>query len=167
MLTTQSFPQFNTRTFSRSRYIEGVHVMSLWHIEYFGLRALEKGQMQEGHPDLPLYSWKQEIEFLYEKCPPWPRRKAAFIHRQGHVELATFIVKDEKWTTFIFKYRKLRPKEFYTRRPCYNNMYLLPLHIVALLFHSIFSLFNPLQNCIGFIIFLSLHFLMRAPESGK
>lgn len=48
--------------------------MSLWHIAYFELKALEKRQVQ-GHSDSPFSSWKQEIKLPCDRYPPCTRRK--------------------------------------------------------------------------------------------
>ena len=41
--------------------------MPLWHKGYLGLRAVDRKQMQEGLPALPIFSEKQSINF--QGCP--------------------------------------------------------------------------------------------------
>jgi hypothetical protein len=49
--------------------------MLLWHIDYFELNMLEKGQEQEGNSVLPISSRKQEIILTCERYPPYTRKK--------------------------------------------------------------------------------------------
>lgn len=49
--------------------------MSLWHIAYSKLKALEKQQMQEGISDLPLSNSKLIIKFTMRKYRPLYQRE--------------------------------------------------------------------------------------------
>lgn len=57
--------------------------MSLWHIYYSELKALEKQQVQEGFSDLPLSASKQVVKFSTRKVPP----PAAERKRSNHQRL--------------------------------------------------------------------------------
>ena len=47
--------------------------MSLWHIDYFGLKALKKQPVQERHSCPPLSLLKQETSLPCERYPPCTR----------------------------------------------------------------------------------------------
>lgn len=53
---------------------EGLQNMLLWRID-----SKPANIIQDKHSDLPSFSEKQEIKFLYESCPPYTRRKVTFL----------------------------------------------------------------------------------------
>lgn len=52
--------------------------LSLWHKDYFELKALEK-QVREGCSDLPFFFLETRYKTPYGRCPAYIRRKVTFL----------------------------------------------------------------------------------------